>query len=174
MKKLLLTLFLITTFGIFAGNAQKIGYCETEKIITLMPEYEKAKAKLEGEIKDVQNQMEEMQVEFNNKYKAYTDNVSLPANDPKKWSPSVQQLKEKELQDLQQRIQDFQTSIQQSLQERQIQLMQPLTNKLDSVINVVMEEKGFTFIIKDLNVIQVNKTKCEDITPLVKQKLKIQ
>jgi len=170
MKKLLLTLFLITTFGIFAGNAQKIGYCETEKIITLMPEYEKAKAKLEGEIKDVQNQMEEMQVEFNNKYKAYTDNVSLPANDPKKWSPSVQQLKEKELQDLQQRIQDFQTSIQQSLQERQIQLMQPLTNKLDSVINVVMEEKGFTFIIKDLNVIQVNKTKCEDITPLVKQK----
>lgn len=174
MKKLLLSLLLLSSIGILAGKAQKIGYCEIEKIITLMPEYEKSKAKLEGEIKDIQTQMEEMQVEFNNKYKAYTDNLSLPANDTKKWSPSVQQLKEKELQDLQQRIQDFQSSVQQTLQDRQVQLMQPLTNKLDSVINVIMDEKGFTFIIKDLTVIQINKSKCEDITPLVKQKLKIQ
>jgi hypothetical protein len=37
-----------------------------------------------------------------------------------------------------------------------------------------MDEKGFSYVIKDLTVIQVNKTKCEDVTPYVKQKLGIQ
>jgi len=158
----------------FAANAQKIGYCQIENVITIMPEYELAQAKLEGEMQDLQTQAEEMQVEFNNKYKAYTDNLALPDGDPNKWSTARLQVKEKELTDLQQRIQEFQSTASTTLQQRQYELLQPISDKLDSVIDVVMAEKGYSFVIKELTVIQVNKSKCDDVTPFVKQKLGLQ
>lgn len=174
MKKTFLTIIAIFALGLINLSAQKIGYCQIDKVITLLPEYEQAKAKLEGEMTDIQSQMEEMQVEFNNKYKVYTDNQALASTDAKKWSPTVQQLKEQELTQLQQRMQDFQSTVQQTLQQRQADLMQPISNKLDSVINVIMKENGYLFVIKDSTVISVNKSKCDDITPMIKTKLKIQ
>ena len=174
MKKIFLSLVAVVLFGTVTLNAQKVGYCEIDKIVQIMPEYEKAKAKLEGEVQDIQKQIEEMQVEFNNKYKAYTDNMALKDDDPNKWSPAIVQVKEQELQQLQQRIQDFQSTAQQTIQQRQVELLQPISNKVDSVINVVMNEKGYAFVIKDLTAIQVNKNKTDDISPLVKQKLGIQ
>lgn len=174
MKKTFTLIITLLILRGFAGYSQKIGYAEIDKVIVLMPEYEQAKAKLEGEYKDIQKQLEEMQVEFNNKYKAYTDNMNLPDNDPKKWSPSVRQLKEKELQDIQIRMQDFQASVSQQLQQRQLELMEPINKKIQGVIDQIMQEKGYLFVILDLTAVQVNKAKCEDITPLIKQKLNIQ
>ncbi len=171
MKKILLGVFGILLFSSVAVNAQKIGFCEIDKIIEIMPEYEKAKAQLEGEVQEIQTQMEEMQVEFNNKYKEYTDNVAMQEGSVGKWSPSILQVKEQELTQLQQRIQEFQYSVDESLQKRQLELLAPISVKLDSVIDVVMQEKGYAFIIKDLNVMQVNQNKCDDISPIVKQKL---
>ncbi len=174
MKRIFLTLTALIILGSFSANAQKVGYCEIEKIISIMPEYEQAKAKLEGEMQEIQNQAEEMQVEFNNKYKEYTDNLALDDNDPKKWSPAIQQVKEQELQQLQQRIQDFQLTAQQSFQDRQLELIQPITDKVDSVLDVIMAEDGYLYIIKDLSIIQVNKKKVDDVGPKVKQKLGLQ
>ncbi len=174
MKKVFLAVITLVVFGSISVKAQKVGYCEVDKIVQIMPEYTKAKAKLQGEIKDIQDQSEEMQVEFNNKYKAYNDNVALPASDKTKWSPAIVQVKEQELQQLQQRIQDFQQTAQQTIQKRQMELLQPISNKVDSVIDVVMDEKGISFVFKDLTTIEINKKKCEDIGPFVKQKLGLQ
>ncbi|MBN2891847.1 MAG: OmpH family outer membrane protein [Bacteroidales bacterium] len=171
MKKILFGIFGLLLFSSFAVNAQKIGFCEIDKIITLMPEYQRAEAQLEGEVTEIQNQLEEMQVEFNNKYKEYNDNVALKDGTTGKWSPAILKVKEQDLTQLQQRIQEFQYSVQDDLQNRQYELLEPISVKLDSVIDVVMKEKGFTFIIKDLTVIQINRDKCEDISPLVKQRL---
>lgn len=173
MKRIVFTIIGLAMFSLIA-NAQKIGYCQMQKIIQLMPEYELAQAKLEGEMQDMQTQAEEMQVEFNNKYKSYTENVQLPAENTKKWSPAILQVKEQELTQLQQRLQEFQATASENLQKRQLQLLEPISTKLDSVINIVMTEKGYSFIIKELTVIQVNKNKCDDITPQIKQKLKLQ
>ncbi len=174
MKKIFLISLGIILLSFSSLTAQKVGYCEIEKIVPIMPDYEQAKAKLEGEMLEIQTQAEEMQVEFNNKYKQFTDNAALASGDAKKWSPSIQQVKEQELQQLQQRIQDFQYTAQENLQIRQIELLEPITKKVADAIDVIMEEKGFTYVITDLTVIQVNKTKCEDVTPLVKQKLGLQ
>jgi len=167
----IITLFVIASFSV---NAQKVGFCDIEKIIEIMPEYESAKARLEGEVMDIQNQAEEMQVEFNNKYKQYIDNVALKEGEAGKWSPAILQVKEKELSQLQQRIQEFQYEAETILMERQYELLLPITTKVDSVIDVLMIEKGYFYVIKDLTVIQVNKTKCDDIAPFVKQKLGLQ
>jgi outer membrane protein len=174
MKKVFFSLIAIMMFATVGLKAQKYAYCQKDKIVQIMPEYEKAKAKLEGEVKDIQKQAEDMQVEFNNKYKAYTDNMALKDGDPKKWSPAIVQVKEQELQQLQQRIQDFQSTAQQTIQKAQVDLLKPIEQKVDSAINVVMAEKGYIFTITDLTAIQVNKKKVDDIAPLVKQKLGLQ
>lgn len=139
-----------------------------------MPDYEQAKAKLEAQAKDYQNQLEEMQVEFNNKYKDYTDNASLGDKDPKKWSPAIVKMKEQELQDLQQRIQDFQTTIQQELQDSQVKLLNGIQDKVDSVIDIVIQENNYWFVIENTQDIRVNKNLVNDVSPTVKQKLGLQ
>ncbi len=174
MKKIFLGIIGLILVSSFTVNAQKIGYCEIDKIIQIMPEYELAQAKIEGEYKDMQAQMEEMQVEYNNKLNEYQQNMELKAGDPNKWSSARQKAKEQDLTLLQQRIQEFQMTAQSTLEQSQMNLLQPISNKLDSVIDVVINEKGYLYIIKDLNAIQVNKNKVDDIGPVVKQKLKLQ
>ncbi len=174
MKKFIFGIVGLLIFSSINVNAQKIGYCELDKIIEIMPEYEIAKAKLEGEVLDIQNQAEEMQVEFNNKYKEYTDNLALKEGTTGKWGPAIVQVKEQELTQLQQRMQEFSMSAEKILAQRQYELLEPISIKLDSVIDIIMVEKGYTYIIKDLTVIQVNKTKCEDIGPFIKEKLGLQ
>lgn len=174
MKKVFFTIITLVIFGTFSANAQKIGFCQIDQIVQIMPEYKQAKAKLEGEVKDIQDQAEEMQVEFNNKYQTYTDNVALAAGAAGKWSPAIQAVKEQELADLQQRITDFQSTAQQTLQTRQNELLEPISAKLDSVIDVIMVAEGISFVVKDLTAVQVNKAKCTDLSPMVKQRLGLQ
>ncbi|MBN2662124.1 MAG: OmpH family outer membrane protein [Bacteroidales bacterium] len=174
MKRIYLTIIGLVFLSSLSLNAQKIGYCELESIITIMPEYQLAQAKLEGEVRDIESQAEEMQVEFNNKYQAYTDNAALATGATGKWSSAIQAVKEQELADLQQRISDFQSTAQQTLQMRQFELLEPITAKLDSVIDVIMVAEGITFVVKDLSVMQVNKAKCIDVGPMIKQRLGLQ
>ena len=171
MKQIFFGIFGILILSSFVVDAQKVGYCEIEKIITIMPEYKLAEARLEGEVQDIQDQAEEMQVEFNVKYKEYTENVALKEGAEGKWGPAILQVKEDELTQLQQRTQKFQADAQGTLEQTQNELLEPISLKLDSVIDIIMAEKGYSYIIKDLTFIQVNKTKCDDISPLVKQKL---
>ncbi len=175
MKKfigILAVMFILMSFSTLV--TQKIGYCDIQQIIPLMPDYEQAKAKLEAQAQDYQNQLEEMQVEFNNKYKDYTDNAALDDNDPKKWSPAIQKMKEQELTDLQQRIQDFQMTIQQELQDSQVKLLSDIQAKVDSVIDVVIQENNYWFVIENTQDIRVNKNLVDDVSPVVKQKLGLQ
>ena len=174
MKKIIFGIFGLLMITSFTVDAQKVGYCEIDGIIQIMPEYEIAKAKIEGEVEEMQLQAEEMDVELNVKYKAYTDNSALNEGDAGKWGPAILQVKEQELTQLQQRIQEFQMTSQGILEQRQYELLEPISLKLDSAINVVMNDKGYTYIIKDLTVIQVNKNKCDDISAEVKRVLGLQ
>lgn len=176
MKKVLLTILVVSVIFVSVAfvAASKIGYCDVTKIIQIMPEYEKAKATLEGEVTKYQNEAEQMQVEFNNKYKEYNDNAALVKADTNKWSPAIQQVKEQELQQLQQRIQDFQQNAQQEMQDEQTKLFNAVQAKVDSAIDVVIAENNYLFIIENLQDLRVNKTLLDDVSPTVKKKLGLQ
>jgi len=174
MKRIYLIIIGLIALGTVSLDAQKVGYCQLESIITIMPEYQLAQAQLEGELRDIELQAEEMQVEFNNKYQAYTDNLAMADGTTGKWGPTVIAVKEQELADLQQRIGDFQGTAQQSLQIRQMELLEPITLKIDSVIDIIMDEENLDYVFKDLSIIQINKSKCVDVSPMIKQKLNLQ
>ena len=94
MKKFLkLTLTLMLVFSASSLFAQKFGRVDLAAIVTAMPEYKEAETNLQAYGQDLQDQLEQIQVEFNNRYLEYEKNVAT-------YSDSVRQLKERELTEL--------------------------------------------------------------------------
>jgi len=170
MKRILIIGTLLITSG-FLGHrvlAQtlKFGHINRNELIQSMPEFDSARKQLEKLNTELSNQLELLQVEYNNKAEAYL-------KESKNLSDLVRQTKEQELQDFQNRLQTFQQNASNQLQERQVALFTPITDKADKAIKAVGKENGF-FYIFDLSGGQVayfDETKSVDATPLVKTKL---
>ena len=86
-------------------------------------------------------------------------------------SSTVRQIREQELVDLQNRIQDFQNGVQQDLEEKQYELAKPFQDKIQGAIDSVAKENQFNYIFDTQILLYYDGG--EDITPLVKKKLGI-
>ena len=172
-KKGVLLIGILVLFLSISVNAQKqqFAFFDIQQIIVEMPEAEQAQALFEKEQSDVLLQFEEMQVTFNNLYQDYLANQELPANDPEKWSKIRAEDKQVELTQIQERMQKFQMTAQEDLQNRQVELLTPVYNKIDSAVAVVAEDKGYPFVFSTEDIYYINKKKCFDITSLVKKAL---
>ncbi len=157
-------------------NAQpkyKFGHIDSQVLFDQMPEKDKAQKELEKEAKSLEDQLELMQVEANKKYNELIENEKLDKSSDKKWTSAIREYKEKEIKDLQNRIQEFQMSAQQTLQKKRNELLQPITEKINKAIKKVAEQNGFTYIF-EVNMLLYFSKDSEDITPLVKKELGLQ
>ena len=100
MKKLVkLAMVVLLTVTASTAFGQKFGRVDLAAIVPNIPEYQEALTNLEAYGKDLQNQLEMIQVEFNQKYADYEKNV-------KTYTDTIRQMKETELQQLQQHYQE--------------------------------------------------------------------
>ena len=99
MKKLFILLGVV--LGISTVSAQKFARVNVQDIVVAMPEFEEAQKNLEAFGKDLNEQMEQIQVEFNNKLADFQKNQATMA-------ASVKQMRQQELEQLQQRFSEFQ------------------------------------------------------------------
>ena len=137
MRKFLkLTLTLMLVFSASSLFAQKFGRVDLAAIVTAMPEYKEAETNLQAYGQDLQDQLEQIQVEFNNRYLEYEKNVAT-------YSDSVRQLKERELTELQQRFQDFQQVAQQDMQKKEAELITPVYTKANDAVKAVSTRGGY-------------------------------
>ena len=167
MKKVLkLTLAVVCVMFYTSLFAQKIGYINTDEIITNMKETHDAYTQLEAYAKDLQAQAETIQVEFNNKYQEFQKGYDT-------MSDAVKQLKEKELTDLNTRIQEFQQVAQQDLQNKENELLAPIYEKVKNTIDEVAKAGGYTLILPGGALIYVDPAQVKDIASEVKAKLGI-
>jgi len=161
---------LVITLLLFSGttvNAQnfKFGHINSQELLSLMPERDSAQAKIQQYAKDLEGELEIMNVEYNNKLNDYIEKQDV-------LTPLVKQTKEQELAEFQKRIQDFQANAQQDLQQQEAQMIQPIIQKAEKAIKDVAKENGFTYIF-DLargSVIYFSE-QSEDILPRVLEKL---
>lgn len=128
-----LALSATTAFG------QKFGRVDLASIVPNMPEYQEAVANLETYGKDLQDQLEQIMVEFNTLYANYEKSAATMTD-------SVRQLKERELAELQQRYQDFSQIAQQDIQRKETELMTPIYDKANEAVKKVASEGGYTAI----------------------------
>ncbi len=166
-------LSLVLIFFTFSSNlfAQfKFGHIDSQKLLTVLPEAKKAQEAIQNEAKSLEEQLELMQVEYNNKVNEYVENQKLKSGNPKKWADAVKIDKEKEIQSLQTRVKEFQMTAQQSLQKKRSQLFQPILQKVQKAIKDVGTENKFTYIF-DINNVLFFSDQSTDVMPLVKKKL---
>jgi outer membrane protein len=176
MKRAVSVLAVLLTVAIgFNLNAQtnyKFGHIDSQKLLGALPESEQAQKALEAEGKAIQEQLETMEVEYNNKVNDYVTNEKLPAGDAKKWSDIVKADKEKEIQGLGQRIQEFQQTAQKKIATKRNELFKPILEKVDKAIKEVAKENKFTYIF-EINSLLYYSDESIDITSMVKTKLAI-
>ncbi len=163
LKYILAATLLIGSISLKAQSTLKIGHIDSQALIMAMPESDSASKKLEASRKQIQETLESLQVEFNQKYQTYIDKQNT-------YTELIRSAKETELQDLNERIQQFQTNAQQDLQKQQTQLFQPIQEKAKKNIDEVARENGFTYIFDSQAIIYASDSS-EDILPLVKKKM---
>lgn len=165
MKKVFkLTLAVVCVMFTSSLFAQKIGYINTDPIVANMTETNEAMAKLETFAKDLSAQAETLQVEFNTKFQEYQKNAEG-------MSDSIKQLKEKELDDISNRIQQFEQIAQQDIQKEQQKLMTPIYEKVKNTINEVAKAGGYSVILPGTALIYVDEATVADISKDVAVKL---
>ena len=161
----------LVVFVSFPGEAQnfKFGHIDSEELIRALPEFDSASSQLEKYRKELENYLELMQVELNNKSDTYQ-------KESKNLTDLVRQTKEQELIDLNRKIQEFQQNAMDNLQNKQVELLQPIYNKVDKAIKDVGKENGFTYVFtvgQGSPLLFFDETKSTNIMPLAKAKLGI-
>ena len=165
MKYLLQIGVFVFVFGLGTINAQKFGHINTQELLAAMPETDSAQAQVEKEAKELEDQLEMLQVEYNNKLEQYNQ-------DRAKLSQVILETKEQELIDYQQRIQKFRVKAEQGIQRRNQELFQPVLDRANKAIEEVAQENGFTYIFDSGTVVIVYiSDNSQDILQLVKKKL---
>lgn len=156
-----------------AASAQKFGHVSTDEIINAMPDTKAAQTALETEGKKLDDQLQSMGVEYQNKVQAYQENLQLADAAAEKWSAALRADKEQEIMQLQERIQRFQENAQQSIQQKRSDLFKPIMDKLDAAIKKVATDGGYVYVMDKANVLFINETISVDLTSEVKKELGI-
>lgn len=175
MKKLMkFALVAVLAFSATTVFGQKFGRVDLAAVMPSMPEYQEAVKNLEAYGMDLQNQLEQIQVEFNKLYADYEKNVST-------YTDSIRQLKEQELQQLQQRFTDFQQIAQQDMQRKEQEVMAPIYEKADEAVKKVAAAGGYIAIFNtagdqaaSAGLAYFDPAALTDITPAVKAELGIE
>lgn len=153
--------------GASTTYAQKLGYINTQELIVKMPERDSVNEKLNALGEELGETLEAIGVEFNNKYNDYQKNLST-------MSDSVRQLKEKELQDLQARYDEYQQTAQQEMGKMQNQLMAPIVEKADNAIQKVAKANNVDVVFEETSLAYYNPANLVNLLPLVLKELGIQ
>ncbi|MDO5446838.1 MAG: OmpH family outer membrane protein [Prevotellaceae bacterium] len=162
MKKLLLIALLCAPMSVFA---QKFGHVNSQEVITVMPEYTKAKTEIEELGKQYEADLKTMQDELQKKSEAYDkEEKTLPDN--------IKQRRQQELQELYQRIQQSYQDNQQSLQKASAEKMQAISAKVGDAIQAIGKEGGYVYIMDvAAGIPYISTTLSTDVTAQVKAKL---
>jgi outer membrane protein len=160
-----ITLVLMLSFPGIYSQSLKLGHINTQELLALMPESDSAQAKLQKSAKSLQDELEQMQIELNKKYQDYQAKMST-------YSDLIKQTKEAELQDMNQRIQQFQTTAEQDIQKQRTEIFQPVLDKAKKAISEIAKENKFTYIYDtSTGGLVYWSDESVDILPLVKKKL---
>ena len=131
----LFALLLVSTFS----YGQKFGHINSQELLAIFPESEDAQAQLQKYQKELEGQLEKMQVEYNNKLNNYVQQKDTI-------SSFLRENKEKELQEMQQRMQSYQQNAQQELKKKESTLIQPLLLKANNAIKAIGERDKYVYI----------------------------
>ena len=118
----------------------KVAHINTQQLLSEMPEVIAANKELEKLEKQYATQLDTSVKEFDTKVKSYSA-------DAENQTDLINQQRQTELQDLQQRIAEFRQTAAQELQKKQAEMMRPLYEKARTAIESVAQAQGFDYVL---------------------------
>lgn len=164
MKKILLIAAMALVSS--AAFAQKFAHVNSQEVLQLMPQMDDVRSKVDAMQKDNEEVMKAMYDEFQTKYQTYQQKGST-------WTAAVRESKEKELSDIQNRIQETQQSMQQEMQQIYNNLTAPVMQACQDAIAKIAKEGGYIYVFDAAAVVYLDPAQSVDITPAVRKELKI-
>lgn len=165
-KFLVIVLFVSFTIGVNAQTKPKFGHIDSQELLKLMPGKDTAKIVLDAFRIELETQLDAMNNEYKSKVQIYT-------NDEPNLTPLIKQVRVKEIQDLQARIEQFQADASELFQDKEEALLQPIIDKAKAAIEKVAKENKYTYIFDSGVGVLLYKEDSDDILPLVKKELGI-
>lgn len=170
MKKVLkLTLAVVLMMSVSSLYAQKFGRVDTNEVLAAMPEAKEAQANLETFVNDLGATFETMQVEINTKVADLQKNEAT-------MTESQKQFKYKEIQDLSARMEEYQRSAQNEMQQKRAELFKPVQDKAMEAIRKVALAGGYLAVFDTAmpTLAYFDEAQLTDLLPEVKRELGIQ
>ena len=162
MKKIIFMLALVLPMLV---NAQKLGHINSQELLAAMPELKDMQAKLDTLANQYEVQFANMQEEFNKKVAEFQQQQST-------MTAGVREFRQQELAEMEQRMQMFYQTVQQDLQAKQVEYLQPVRTRLMEAIKQVATTQGCTYVLDQSSMLHIG-TDATDLTAAVKAELGI-
>lgn len=148
-----------------AQTILKIGHVNIQEIVQKHPAADSLRKILETETKEMEDLYNQMITEHESKLGVFEKEKSG-------YSDFVRNSKEKELIEMAQKIQEYNQIAQQQLQRRNMELLKPVYDQINSLINDISVKNSFTYILEvGSGAVAFAAPNSENITPLVLEKL---
>jgi len=165
MKKLIV--LAVMAFGMYSASAQtKIGFIDTDELISIMPEA----AKVDGELKEYQASLVQQGQDMG---KEADDKAQQFVKDSLKMTPTMKEIKRSEIVGLYQKVQNWNQTAQDMYNQKAQEKITPIRKKALDAINAVAREKGYGYVLDASTSVLLVSPPSDDLMPFVKAKLGI-
>ena len=140
LKNLLVVATILMLSSISVDAQSKVAHINTQELVEAMPDMKNAKSELEKLAKTYETDIQAMATELQNKIKQYDAESSSKTQEE-----NGKRLQE--VQGMEQSIRQYQAQAQQDLQKKEIELLQPITEKARNAILKVGNSQGFDYVL---------------------------
>ena len=158
MKKLIIIAAMALMPLFAAGQNLKFAFVDFEELIILMPEMEEVQNQLQTAQNEAESEYQAMMTEYQNKVQQFEQKKDS-------WTPSILENKQREIQEIGYRLQEFQQTVPQDLQQMQARLQAPVIEKAHNAIQELAKAKGVIFVFDKNNLRYVDPTQAIDLMP---------
>ena len=121
------------------GPTLKIAFINSHQVMSQTPGYQAAESTFNRELQGFREEVQKLQRQLDSSVQAF-DQQSIAL------SPAAKQAKQKELQQLQQRLEQRSGELQQKAQQREQELLQPIQARINAVIQGMRAEGNYAVI----------------------------
>ena len=158
MKKIILIAAMAVMSVAASAQNLKFAYVDFNELIMLMPEMDQARATLEENQRTNEEILMAMYEEYQTKAQQFQQKASS-------WTPAVRESKEREIMDIQTRLEQTQQSLQQEMQQLQNSLQAPIYEKAQNTVNDLAKAKGLAAVFEKGSLLYVDPAQLVDLTP---------
>jgi outer membrane protein len=146
------------------GQQLKFGHINSADLLAMLPEVKKADSTLQTYQKSLEDQNQVMLVDYQKKIQEYQ---ALPPTT----TDVIKDVKQQEIKDLENRIQQFQSTAQDKLQNKKEEVYSPILKKTEDAIKEVAKTSGYAYVFDTSAGAVVYAQESDNIMELVKKKL---